>query len=213
VESFLALVTDYGVWILFAVTFLSCLAMPVPASLMMLAGGGLVASGDLSALPVAGAALSGAVLGDQTGYALARLAGGGRFAKWVGRKPARAKAMTRAHDMTGRWGNLGIFLSRWLASPLGPYVNLAAGVMRIDWPRFLFWGAMGEIVWVSAYIGMGYVFAGQVTAAAEIAGNASGFLAAAAVVIGLGAYLWKIGAEKPRRRGKGPETAARPQDH
>ncbi len=203
-ESFLALVTDYGAWMLFAVTFASCLALPVPASLMMLAGGGLVASGDLSALPAAGAALSGAVLGDQTGYALARMSGGGRFALWVNRKPARAKAMTRAHAMTGRWGNLGIFLSRWLASPLGPYVNLAAGIMRIDWPKFLLWGALGEIVWVSAYIGMGYVFAGQVTAVAEIAGNASGFLAAAAVVAGLGAYLWKIGAEKPKRKRKDP---------
>ena len=29
-------------------------------------------------------------------------------------------------------GNLGIFLSRWLASPSWPYVNLAAGFMRID---------------------------------------------------------------------------------
>jgi membrane-associated protein len=199
-ESFLALITDYGAWILFVVTFASCLAMPVPSSLMMLAGGGLVASGDLSALPVAGAALGGAILGDQTGYALARISGGGRFAVWVERKPARAKAMTRAHDMTGRWGNLGIFLSRWLASPLGPYVNLAAGIMRLNWPRFLLWGALGEIVWVTAYVGMGYVFAGQMTAVAEIAGNASGFLAAAAVVAGLGAYLWKIGAEIPKKK-------------
>lgn len=211
-ESFLALVTYYGVWILFLVTFGSCLALPVPASLMMLAGGGLVASGDLSGIHAASAALGGAVLGDQTGYALARVAGGGRFAAWVGRKPARAKAMSRAHDMTGRWGNVGIFLSRWLASPLGPYVNLAAGVMRINWPKFLLWGAMGEIVWVSAYIGMGYVFAGQMTAAAEIVGNASGFLAAAAVAIGLGAYLWKLGAEKPRRRAKSRD-ATRPLDH
>ena len=108
--------------------------------------------------------------------------------------------MTRAHDMTGRWGNLGIFLSRWLASPLGPYVNLAAGIMRLNWPRFLLWGALGEIVWVTAYVGMGYVFAGQMTAVAEIAGNASGFLAAAAVAAGLGAYLWKIGAEIPKKK-------------
>ena len=199
-ESFLALVTDYGAWILFAVTFLSCLAMPVPASLMLLAGGGLVASGDLGGLQAAGAALGGAVLGDQTGYALARTTGSGRFAVLVSRKPARAKAMTRAHEMTGRWGNLGNFLSRWLASPLGLYVNLAAGIMRIDWPRFLFWGAMGEIVWVTTYIGMGYVFAGQMTAVAEIAGNASGFFAAAAVAAGLGAYLWKMGAEIPKKK-------------
>ena len=59
---------------------------------------------------------------------------------------------------------------------------------------------MGEIVWVTAYIGMGYAFAGQMTAVAEIAGHASGFLAAAAVAADLGAYLWKMGAEIPKKK-------------
>ena len=68
----LSLIADYGVPILFCVTFLSCLALPVPSSLLMLASGGFAATGDLSLTAVLLAAFIGAVLGDNSGYWLAR---------------------------------------------------------------------------------------------------------------------------------------------
>ena len=37
----LALVPTYGLWLLAAATFLSCLAIPIPVSILMLAAGGL----------------------------------------------------------------------------------------------------------------------------------------------------------------------------
>ena len=64
----LALVPTYGLWLLASVTFLACLALPVPCSILMLTAGGFVASGDLVPWQVLAAALSGAVLGDQIGY-------------------------------------------------------------------------------------------------------------------------------------------------
>jgi membrane-associated protein len=44
----LALVPTYGPWLLLACTFLACLALPVPASVLMLGAGSFVAAGDLS---------------------------------------------------------------------------------------------------------------------------------------------------------------------
>ncbi|MGA1233177.1 MAG: DedA family protein [Lutimaribacter sp.] len=58
----------WGLPLLFATTFASCLALPVPASLMMLAAGAFVASGDLPASGVCLAALFGAIAGAQLGY-------------------------------------------------------------------------------------------------------------------------------------------------
>ena len=46
----LALVPQYGLWLLAATTFFSCLALPFPASIMMLTAGGFVAAGDLALL-------------------------------------------------------------------------------------------------------------------------------------------------------------------
>ena len=74
-ETALALVADYGAIILFCVTFLSCLALPVPSSILMLASGSFAATGDLDIVHVAIAAFADAVLGDNTGYVIARLSG------------------------------------------------------------------------------------------------------------------------------------------
>ena len=73
----LALVPQYGVWLLAACTFLSCLGLPIPASILMLTAGGFVAAGDLSLTGNVAAALGGAVAGDQAGYFGGRWGGAG----------------------------------------------------------------------------------------------------------------------------------------
>ena len=67
-DWFLGLVPVYGLWLIALVTFASCLALPMPASVVMLAAGGFAASGDLVLWQVIAAALSGAVMGDQFGF-------------------------------------------------------------------------------------------------------------------------------------------------
>lgn len=57
----LGMVPTYGGWLLALSTFLSCLALPIPASLLMLVAGGFVAAGDLTLVGSTGAALAGAV--------------------------------------------------------------------------------------------------------------------------------------------------------
>ena len=52
----MALLPVYGPWLLGITTFLSCLAIPVPSSLMMITSGAFVASGDLQLASVAGSA-------------------------------------------------------------------------------------------------------------------------------------------------------------
>lgn len=195
-DLLLSLVVDYGGALLFAVTFLSCLAIPVPSSLLMLAGGGFVASGDLTLIDAAGAAYLGAVLGDQTGFQIGRRASPVIDAK-LANAPKRAVLHKKATDLTNRHGGTGVFLSRWLFSPLGPYVNFAGGAAGLNWLRFTVWAAMGEAVWVMLYVGLGYAFADRITDLADILGNASGFLAAGVVTFGLGAWL-RIAAKQAK---------------
>lgn len=91
----LAQVADWGAVALAIVTFLSCLAIPVPSSMMMLTAGAFAASGDLALAPAAASALGGAVLGDQAGYQLGRL-GFRRAEGWVMRSRSRAAVLDRA---------------------------------------------------------------------------------------------------------------------
>ena len=185
------LLAAYGVPILALTTFASCLALPVPASLAMLTAGAFTATGDLALAPVAGGAFAGAMAGDQAGYALG-LRGGRWLDGTLAARPKRARLFTRARDFTQRRGGPGIFLTRWLFSPLGPYANLAAGAGRLNWLTFTAWGAAGEAIWVSLYVGLGLTFADNLAQGAEVASQALGFLAALGLTIFLGFWLARV---------------------
>ncbi|MDO8883821.1 MAG: DedA family protein [Pseudotabrizicola sp.] len=186
----LSAVPTYGPWLVAIVTFMSCLAMPVPASMLMLAAGGFAASGDLSVWQVALAALLGALCGDQIGYWIARKGGAHLLDRFATGK--RAQLLARARAFVAAKGAIAVFLSRWLVSPLGPYANAIAGATRMRWLPFATAAFAGELVWVGVYVGAGYAFGDNLEAATEFAGSILGFLAAGAVAAGLGWWLWTL---------------------
>lgn len=192
-ETVFALVAAYGVAVIFASAFLSCLALPIPTSLMMLTGGAFVASADLALWQVVSAAFGGAVLGDQTGYLIGRR-GGAPLARRLAQKPARAAVLARAQAMVDRHGGLGVFFSTWLTAPLGPWVNVIAGATGLSWLRFSIADILGEAVWVTLYVGLGFLFSSQIAQVAEVVGDIAGLIASLAVVT-LAAW-WIRGALK-----------------
>ncbi|MCV2868615.1 VTT domain-containing protein [Defluviimonas sp. WL0002] len=184
----LSLLPDYGLWILAIGTYLSCLAVPMPASLLMLAAGGFAAAGDFALWQAMGAALAGAVAGDQTGFAIGRLGGQPVLARLErGRK--RAALVARARALLARGGAAAVFLSRWLVSPAGPWVNLAAGAAGTGWAQFTAAAVLGEIVWVGLYTGMGHVFVGNLTAAEDLIGSVLGLVGGVAAMVLAGFWL------------------------
>ncbi len=189
-DTLLSLVATWGVVVIVATTFLSCLALPVPASLVMLAAGAFAATGDLGLIEVTTAAFAGAVAGDHLGYFAARRAAD-PLERWIARHPRRHAAVARATAYLDRRGGLAVFLTRWLLSPLGPYMNAAAGLARMPLARFSPWEAAGEAVWVAIYVGAGYAAAGSIEAAQAAVGNALGAIAAAAGAAALGVWLWR----------------------
>jgi len=179
-EAIFALVSEYGVYVIFASAFLSCLALPIPTSLMMLSGGAFIVAGDLAAAPVVLAAFGGAVLGDQAGFLIGRY-GGAPVIGRIARSPARRAVLTRAQALVNRHGALGVFLSTWLIAPLGPWVNFVAGATGLTWVRFAISDILGEAIWVSLYVGLGYGFASQIDTIATLMGNIVGLVAALCV--------------------------------
>ena len=149
-----ALIPTCGLWLLAATTFLSCLALPIPASILMLTAGGFVAAGDLGLWQTFAAAAGGGIAGDQVGY----WAGRGAVTPLLAglrRDPARDRALNRATEMMKRRGIIAVFLTRWLFSRLGPWVNLTAGSTGYRWHGFTASGIAGEAVWAGLYVGMG----------------------------------------------------------
>ncbi|AML51158.1 DedA family protein [Falsihalocynthiibacter arcticus] len=141
--------------------------------------------------------LWGAVVGDQAGYAV-----GKRGREWLQSKiqphPKRAEAFSKARSFTENWGGPGVFLSRWLLSPLGPYVNFAGGIVEMPWLRFTIWAALGEIVWVTLYVGLGFFFAAHIEEVASFLGNTIGVVTGLAVTITLGVALYRAHPKSPK---------------
>lgn len=180
----LALALEGGPVALAILLALAAIGIPLPATFALLATGALMASADLDVLETLVFATFGSVGGDQVGYWVGRF-GGPAIA---GRLGARLQPARRFVD---RHGLMGVFLSRFLFTPLGPPINLVAGIVDMAWWRFTLAGVGGEIVWVFTFIGFGALFADQVTALADLAGTFAWFLVAAAVTVALGLALWR----------------------
>nr|CAD6618755.1 DedA family protein [Rhizobium sp. TCK] len=187
-EQLIAIVQDYGALGLAAILMASCVGLPVPSSLVMMALGSFLQHEDMDILPYFLIGFGGAVAGDQAGYMIGRL-GSGLLEQGSGGPAWLATSLARAAAFQNRWSDLGIFLSRWLLSPLGPWVNLYSGLTHYSWVRFSLLVIAGEFVWVSVYLGAGMLFSSSVAALADILGSLTWFLVTGTVAIALG---WKL---------------------
>ena len=198
----LGLVPQYGLWLLAATTFLSCLALPIPASVLMLTAGGFAAAGDLVLWQALLAAAAGGVAGDQLGFWAGRGLGSGVLGR-LRADPARDKLLAKADALMDRQGLVAVFLSRWLLSPLGPYVNLIAGSTGYPWGRFTVAGVTGEGVWAGLYVGAGFAFGGNIAAASDAIGSLLGMIGGAGAVVALGYWLFNSAAGQHALRRPG----------
>ena len=184
-DAALSLLSAYGGPALFVVLLLGAVGLPLPSTVLLLATGVVAAEGDVDRWAMAAWGTCGAVAGDQLGYALGRLAGTG-IEERLGRHPSLARNFGRARRITVRWGGTGVFFTRWLLSPVGPAVNVVAGVAAYPWTRFAPLSLAGEALWVVLFMTLGAAAGRGVEELAAIAGNLSWFLIAllAAAVLG-----------------------------
>jgi membrane protein DedA with SNARE-associated domain len=203
-DQLLAWLSQYGLPVLFGVIAIAAVGIPLPISMMLVAAGSFVELGEMKLWQVIVVASAGAVLGDQIGYALGRW-GGHRVADWIKRRRKNGDQVEKADAFARRWGAAGIFFSRWLVTPLGPWLNLSSGMTRYPWGRFLFWDVLGEVLWVVLYVMIGKFFSDRVQELVEILGNLAwvvvGLIAAAILGWKLMKYLRPALSEPPAIAG------------
>lgn len=193
IDSILALVPGYGLYLLFGVVFVACLAVPLPASLLVLTAGSFAASGQMSLINVFLVSFAAFVLGDQVAYSLARRIGPPLFG-WLRKSPRVGPVLDRSEDLLQRKGALAVFLSHTIFSPTCAYISYLSGAGGLAWRAFSWSAVPGAFVWTLAYVGLGYVFASQLDVAAQALSNFFGIIMAGAVAIGCFVVLrsrWK----------------------
>jgi len=189
-EQILAALSEYGSPALFAVVTMASIGVPLPISLLLIVTGSLVAQGVMPMWLAITLASAGSVIGDQIGYAIGRYGGAAlvsRFSSMLGGPERMAKAEAHAR----RWGGPGVFLSRWLVTPLGSLINFTSGIAEYSWLHFLFRDVLGEALGASLYIVLGFVFNDRVLELDAALGDFSWTMLALLAAVALGWMLWR----------------------
>lgn len=160
-DFLLALMADYGLYIITSVVLIGAMGIPMPSSVIALTSGGLAATGDFVLTQVMLAIFLAFVVGDQIAFTLGSLAKPEwlerfRTSKRLGTFVSRTEALYEKH------GVLAVFLSRTLISSIGPCIAYFCGIKKMKRTRFTSIAMIGAAVWTTVYVMLGYTFAGNV---------------------------------------------------
>ena len=183
------------------------LVLPVGALIGF--GALLAARGVMDPAEVAFAAMAGALIGDQIGFAIGRWfvpvrrpPGGAIVRLWQG-------AVQRTESLIRRQGLIGVSAARAI-----PFVRTImpwfAGRAGMRWGRFLVFDLIGVLAWATIYVGGGFVAGYGWDAVAERFGEIEGavIMILVGVVIVAAVHLWA--RRLIRRRGGGGAGGDRP---
>jgi membrane-associated protein len=81
---------------------------------------------------------------------------------WVERRTRRV--LPRTETLIDRYGGRAVFFGRFV-SVFRETIAWVAGLAGMSWPRFLFWNALGGIIWATA-VGLLAYFGGKALAEA-----------------------------------------------
>jgi len=181
-DDALSALQGYGTPALALVIFASCLGLPLPGTMLLLAAGAFARAGLLKVELVTPLVLLAAVIGDSCSYLMGR-----RIGTVLTRRLQGSLSWSRAEHALDRWDVWAIPLTRFLLTPLALPTNLIAGGGRFPFRRFVGLCFLGEAVWVLLFGGLGYLFASNWRTFGAFAGDLSGWLVGLALTA-LGVY-------------------------
>jgi membrane protein DedA with SNARE-associated domain len=195
-EWLVELFARYGYAVIFIGVLLENAGVPVPGETTLLAGAALAQYGRLSLTLVIVTAIGAAILGDNIGFLIGRRSGRA-FAERHGAKIGLTARRLRQFDrFFERYGPQTVFIARFVTG-LRVFGAVLAGASGLTWRSFLFYNALGAVVWSSAIALVGYSLAYSWDTIERWIGR-SGVIALAAVgVLAVVVYLRQRARQVP----------------
>jgi membrane-associated protein len=128
----------------------------LPGDSLLFATGALAARGLIGPIALGALLSAAAIAGDTVNYWIGQAAGPRVFRQERSRFFKR-EYLNRTQRFFEQYGSLTIVLARFvpIVRTFAPFV---AGIGRMAYGRFLFYNVLGGIVWVTAFVALGYFF-------------------------------------------------------
>src|SRR5215468_4904614 len=156
--------------------FANQLCLPVPAVLFLITAGALVGRGSLNFSIVVLVGVVGSLAADYAWFMAGRW-GGLRVVRTLCAFSANGQhSAVRARTLFARWGLPGVVFAKFVPGLDGLMPPLA-GALNVTTVLFLFFDAVGALLWSAGYCFVGYEFADRLDIVASMLGRISGILA------------------------------------
>ena len=179
----------YGYWAVFFGVMLENAGVPLPGETILLIAGYFAATGEFHLPLVMLIAATGAVVGDNIGFAIGHHYGRGvllRFGRFVFLTPKRVRSMEQYFE---NHGNKTILVARFITG-LRVFAALFAGASKMPWRVFVVYNVAGAILWSVVISLLGYLFGQSLPLLVKWVGRSGTILLVAAIVIGI--VVWRI---------------------
>jgi membrane protein DedA with SNARE-associated domain len=134
----------YKYFALFLISFLASLILPLPSDISLVAAAAFAEQGYLNVFLVFVTALAGSVLGDLTGFFIARRYGREALNKIGFRKMLASKRFNELETYISNRPGQTIFTTRFVGQ-IGPLVNIIAGLSSIKFKKYFLYEFLGEL--------------------------------------------------------------------
>jgi len=196
-NNFETLLSQYGYWALFGAILLEDFGLPLPGEALLIAGSVMASQGNMHIVALLLLAWAGAVLGDNIGYGIGRYGGRRLVLRYGPYVFITASRLNYAEKFFRKHGGVVVVAARFIEI-LRQLNGIIAGMVQMEWKRFLSYNILGAALWVGFWGILSY----------EIGSRASEFLRIfnrfeiyVFVVLGLSAAVLVVYLIIRRRRG------------
>jgi membrane protein DedA with SNARE-associated domain len=165
----------HGYVLLLGWVFAEQVGLPLPSMPLLLAAGALAGTGRLRFLASLFYAVFAAVTADSIWYQLGRRKGIRILQLLCKISIEPDSCVRRTEGIFSKQGARSLLLAKFLPG-LGTVAAPLAGIFHMRARRFLLFDAAGTLLWAGTFLGLGYIFSGQIDWVAEHLASLGGWL-------------------------------------
>lgn len=172
---------------LLIIPFLAQLGIPTGAMFFILLAGSL--SGNTQVLAVYFLiVLLATIAGDILGYIIGKKFFYTNWMKKLLSSQEAERLFKRGNVFFNKRGKFSIFVTRFLITGIGPYLNYVIGLSQYKFRKFILYVVLGEILYSAELLVLGYIFK-------DIIGDVLGVISNLGLLVLIGFIIYEIGTK------------------